>query len=281
MATYAIGDLQGCWRTLQALLVKIRFRRGQDTLWFVGDLVNRGEGSLECLRFVQSLGKEAVVVLGNHDLHLLAVAEKITKPHRLDTLDAILEAPDGHALLQWLRQQKLLHVDDQYAMVHAGLMPQWSWRHAQRLAGEIENKLRGRDYRDLLANMYGDEPSTWKESLRGHHRMRFILNTFTRMRTLTQTLTTAPTVTHNLQFKGALAKMPSELTPWFDMPTVRRTKRTVIAGHWSTLGLYLRDGFVGLDTGCVWGQKLSAYRLEDGRIFQMRSQEKRHVDCLY
>ena len=148
MATYAIGDLQGCWLTLEALLAKIRFQRGRDKLWFVGDLVNRGAGSLACLRFVRSLAGDAIVVLGNHDLHLLAVAEKIARPHRLDTLDEILIAPDRAELLHWLRQQKLLHVQGRYALVHAGLMPQWSWRQAEKLAREIEAKLRGPRYRD-------------------------------------------------------------------------------------------------------------------------------------
>ncbi len=268
MATYVIGDVQGCWLTLEALLAKIRFQRGRDKLWFVGDLVNRGDGSLPCLRFVKSLGDRAVVVLGNHDLHLLAVAENIATPHRLDSLDEVLNAPDRADLLFWLRQQKLLHVDHDYAMVHAGLMPQWSWQQAQALAREIERLLCGPEYRKLLRNMYGNEPAAWRESLRGHDRRRLVLNAFTRMRTLTNAGAL------DLQFKGELAAMPPGLTPWFDVPSVRRANRTVIAGHWSALGLHQTENFVGLDTGCVWGRELTAFRLDDRKIFQVQSQEK-------
>lgn len=272
MACYAIGDLQGCWLTLEALLARLDFKRGRDTLWFVGDLVNRGDGSLQCLRFVHSLGDNAVVVLGNHDLHLLAVAERIANPHRLDTLNPILNAPDCDQLLTWLRNQKLLHVEPAYAMVHAGLMPQWSWHQAQSLAREIETILRSPRYRDLLSNMYGNEPSAWRDSLRGHARMRFALNAFTRMRTLTADGAL------DLKFKGEREKMPMGLTPWFDVPSVRRAKRRVIAGHWSALGLYQRDGFIGLDSGCIWGRELSALRLDDGKIFQVASREIAHAE---
>ena len=268
MATYAIGDVQGCWLTLEALLRKLRFRRGHDKLWFVGDLVNRGTGSLSCLRFVKSLGRDAVVVLGNHDLHLLAVAEGIATPHRLDTLQDVLNAPDCAELLSWLRHQKLLHVEQNYAMVHAGLMPQWSWQQAQALARDIERSLRGPRYRELLINMYGNEPAIWRDSLRGHHRKRLVLNVFTRMRVLTDAGAL------DLQFKGEPQSTPAGRTPWFEMPSVRRAKRTVIAGHWSALGLVQTNGFIGLDTGCVWGRQLTAFRLDDRKIFQMPSQEK-------
>jgi bis(5'-nucleosyl)-tetraphosphatase (symmetrical) len=270
MATYAIGDLQGCWLTLDALLHHVNYRPKQDALWFVGDIVNRGQGSLECLRFIASPQVNAVVVLGNHDLHLLAVAEGIAKPHRLDTLAAILDAPDCAHLLYWLRQQKLLHTEGAYALVHAGLMPQWTWRQAATLAREIERELRGDNYRDLLQHMYGNKPDTWADNLAGHDKMRFVLNTFTRMRTLTDTNA------HDLGFKGELSQLPSTLTPWFNVPSVRRfsnVKRTTIAGHWSALGLYQSDSFIGLDSGCIWGRTLTAYRLDDGKIFQMPSQE--------
>lgn len=271
MATYAIGDLQGCWLTLDALLQHINYRRKYDTLWFVGDLVNRGQGSLECLRYVSSLGKSAITVLGNHDLHLLAVAEGFAKPHRLDTLSPILNAPDGEKLLDWLRQQKLLHIEGNFAMVHAGLMPQWTWAKAQQLAHEIEQALRSANYRDLLQNMYGNEPDVWHKDLKHHARQRFALNTFTRMRALTAANT------HQLQFKATLSEMPAPLTPWFNVPSVRRRKRTIIAGHWSALGLYQAPGFIGLDSGCIWGRSLTAYRLDDGKIFQMPSQEIEHA----
>lgn len=269
MATYAIGDLQGCWATLEALLSHIQFRPRRDTLWFVGDIVNRGAGSLECLRFVHALGDKAIVTLGNHDLHLLAVAEGIAKPHRLDTLGDILQAPDCAVLLHWLRQQKLLHIDGKFAMVHAGLMPQWSWSLAASLAKEVEANLQSKHYRTTLKKMYGNEPNAWSPTLAGHRRMRFVLNTFTRMRALSVT----PPPTHDLQYKSTLAQMPPTLTPWFMLPSVRRSPRTIIAGHWSALGLHQHENFIGLDTGCIWGQSLTAYRLEDGKIFQMPSRE--------
>lgn len=271
MATYAIGDLQGCWLTLDALLHHVKYRPKQDTLWFVGDIVNRGQGSLECLRFVASPQVNAVVVLGNHDLHLLAVAESLAKPHRLDTLAPILEAPDSAHLLHWLRQQKLFHTENAYALVHAGLMPQWTWRQAATLAREIERELSGDNYRDLLQHMYGNHPESWADNLNGHDKMRFVLNTFTRMRTL------SATNAHDLKFKGELSELLPKLTPWFNVPSVRRfskVKRTIIAGHWSALGLYQSPTFIGLDTGCVWGGALTAMRLDDGKIFQMLSQEE-------
>jgi len=270
MSTYAIGDLQGCWLTLEALLRHVKYRPKQDALWFVGDIVNRGHGSLECLRFVASPKVEAIVVLGNHDLHLLAVAEGHSTPHRLDTLVPVLNAPDSAHLLNWLRHQKLLHIDGDHALVHAGLMPQWTWRMAAKLAREIERELKGDNYRDVLQHMYGNQPDKWAATLTGHDKMRFVLNTFTRMRTLTKTNV------HDLKFKGALSQLPPTLTPWFNVPSVRRlsrVKRCIIAGHWSALGLYQSEKFIGLDSGCVWGHTLTAYRLEDRKIFQMPSQE--------
>lgn len=267
MNTYVIGDLQGCFATLEALLARVKFRRTQDRLWFVGDLVNRGNGSLECLRFIRELGPAATVVLGNHDLHLLAVSEGFAKQSKLDTLDPILAAPDRAALLDWLRHQSLLHVDGRFAMVHAGLMPQWSWQQAQRLAREVESALRGRDYRALLAGMYGNEPLAWSDDLRGVARLRFVINAMTRMRTLTND------GQHVLKFKAGLAEIPVGEHAWFQLPTVRRAKRTLFAGHWSALGFLEHGETVMLDTGCIWGGSLSAVRLGDQRCFQQPSME--------
>ncbi len=267
MHTYVIGDLQGCFTTLEALLAKINFRRQRDRLWFVGDLVNRGSGSLECLRFVRDLGHGARTVLGNHDLHLLAVAEGIAKLRSLDTLDALLKAPDREALLHWLRHRPLLHVDGRFAMVHAGLMPQWSWQQAHKLAREVETALRGSHYRKVLVGMYGDEPTAWRESLAGMARMRFVLNTLTRLRTLTST------GEQSLRYKAGLAEMPRELHAWFQVPTVRRADRVLFAGHWSALGFHEQEQIVMLDTGCVWGGALTAVRLSDGKRFEQRSCE--------
>jgi len=267
MSTYAIGDLQGCYLTLQALLDKIKFDANIDRLWFVGDLVNRGAASLECLRFVKSLGDRAVVVLGNHDLHLLGVSEGVAKTKTLDTLDKVLNAPDRDALLDWLRKQKLLHVEGKFAMVHAGLLPQWSWDQSLALAGEVEATLRSKHYRHFLQSMYGNNPDEWRDCLVGDERLRVILNAMTRMRTITAD-------GHmNLKFKAGLAEMPRELQPWFTQPHVRRDDITVLAGHWSALGLHVTPKFIGLDSGCVWGRELTALRLEDRVVFQVPSQE--------
>lgn len=267
MSTYVIGDLQGCFETLQALLKRIRFNRQQDTLWFVGDLVNRGAGSLACLRFVRSLGPSAKVVLGNHDLHLLAVAEGFATQSQLDTLDPILTAADRHTLLDWLRRRPLLHVEGGFAMVHAGLMPEWSWATAQNLAHEVEAQLRGPNFRRVLSAMYGDQPIQWRDDLPGQARRRFIINTMTRMRALDQQ------GRHQLKFKSGLAQMPVGLQPWFDYPSVRRAKRLLYTGHWSAIG-YLRQGqIVALDTGCIWGGSLTAVRLDDQKRFTQPSAE--------
>src|SRR3989304_496539 len=185
MATYAIGDVQGCYDELQALLGRTGFDPAHDRLWFVGDLVNRGPKSLEGLRAVRALGAAAVVVLGNHDLHLLAVAEGLARKRTDDTLDAVLAAPDCDDLLAWLRARPLMHVERDYAMVHAGLLPEWSVARAQALAAEVESALRGPGYREFLANMYGSTPAAWDDALDGWARLRVIVNAMTRIRFMT------------------------------------------------------------------------------------------------
>ncbi len=263
MSTYAIGDLQGCFVSLQSLLQKIRYSPQSDRLWFVGDLVNRGPDSLACLRFVKMLGNHAVTVLGNHDLNLLSVAAGVRELSDTDTLQPILDAADCDSLLTWLRQQKLFHVQAGYAMVHAGLMPSWSWGQAQALAREVEISLRGPQYKNVLKNMYGNEPNHWDDGLVGHERQRVIINAMTRMRALTLDGGI------NLKFKGELDDMPEQHRPWFMLPSVRERSYTVLAGHWSALGLHLSPHFIGLDSGCVWGRELTAFRLEDRAIFRV------------
>jgi bis(5'-nucleosyl)-tetraphosphatase (symmetrical) len=263
MSTYAIGDLQGCFVTLQALLAHIKFDARRDRLWFVGDLVNRGAGSLDCLRFVKDLGDRAVTVLGNHDLHLLAVAEGFAKLRDNDTLTDILGAPDRAALLQWLRSQKMLHIEGGYALVHAGLHPAWSWADAEHLAREVEAALQSADYRDLLKHMYGNEPDQWQADLTGHKRLRFAINVFTRMRALT----TRDAL--EMKYKGTLDEMPASLYAWFDAASSRKPEHTIVAGHWSALGVHVTANFVGLDAGCVWGRELAALRLEDRALFRV------------
>ena len=262
MAIYAVGDVQGCYAELQQLLEQARFDPAQDKLWLVGDLVNRGPGSLEVLRLVKSLGDSAITVLGNHDLHLLAVAEGVAELHRTDTLDEILAAPDRGELLYWLRNQRLLHAQDGYVLVHAGLLPQWSVAQAGSLAREVEAALRADDYAAFLARMYGNAPHNWDDGLTGHKRLRVIVNAFTRMRICT-------TVGEmEFRFKGEVENIPPGYLPWFDVPNRASADSTVIFGHWSALGLLQRKNVIALDTGCLWGGPMSAVRLDDRQLFQ-------------
>jgi bis(5'-nucleosyl)-tetraphosphatase (symmetrical) len=263
MATYAIGDIQGCYVEFQQLLAQIRFDPAKDRLWLVGDLVNRGPDSLQVLRFVKSLGDKAITVLGNHDLHLLAVAEGTAELHRSDTLDEVLGAPDRDELLAWLRQQPLLHAEGNYVLVHAGLLPQWSVKQAASLAREVESALRGDNYAAFLAHMYGNSPHNWDDDLDGYKRLRVITNVFTRMRicTLQGEL--------EFKFKGEVERIPAGYVPWFEVPERKSRKATVIFGHWSALGLKVTPNVIALDTGCLWGGPMTAIRLEDRQLFQV------------
>jgi bis(5'-nucleosyl)-tetraphosphatase (symmetrical) len=263
MAIYAVGDVQGCHAELLQLLDRIGFDQATDQLWLVGDLVNRGPGSLEVLRLVKSLGDSAITVLGNHDLHLLAVAEGVAELNRNDTLDEILDAPDRDELLHWLRNQRLLHAQGGFVLVHAGLLPQWSVAQAQSLAREVEAALRGDDYATFLSRMYGNTPHNWDESLSGYKRLRVIVNAFTRMRICTQE------GEMEFRFKGEVENIPAGYMPWFDIPKRASRDATVIVGHWSALGLLLKKNVITLDTGCLWGGPMSAIRLEDRQLFQV------------
>lgn len=262
MATYIIGDVQGCLAPLRALLDMLAFDPAGDCVWFAGDLVNRGPDSLGVLRFVQALGSAAVVVLGNHDVHLLARAEGCAKPGKRDTLDGILRAPDREELLDWLRHRPLLHYDRQlgYGVVHAGLLPQWSLAQARALAAEVEQALSAPDRRGLFANLYGDMPDRWCDELRGHDRLRVVINAFTRLRYCTAD------GAMDLQQKGAPGAQPGHLLPWFEVPG-RAWRDTIIAfGHWSTLPARDYGDVIALDSGCVWGQRLTAVHLETRRM---------------
>ena len=263
MALYAIGDLQGCYAPLRALLEAIAFDPARDRLWFAGDLVNRGPQSLECLRFVRSLGVAAVAVLGNHDLHLLCVAAGVEKRRPRDTLDDVLEAPDREELLAWLRCRPLLHAEDGHALVHAGLLPEWSIARARRLAAEVEYALQGPHFLQLLERMYGDRPDRWDESLEGFDRLRVTINAMTRLRMLDASGAMA------LRFKGEPGEAASGLVPWYRAPGRASADHTVVCGHWSALGLHLDDNIVSLDSGCVWGRTLTAVRLEDRAVFSV------------
>ncbi len=262
MSTYAVGDIQGCFGPFRALLEACGFDPRQDRLWLVGDLVNRGPQSLDVLRFVRGLGERATTVLGNHDLHLLAVAEGLSPPHPSDTFGDVLAAPDREELLHWLRHRPLLHREAEYAMVHAGLLPQWSVAEAAALAEEVEAALRRPSYRDTLAHMRGNNPRRWHPDLTGDARLRAITNAMTRMRFCT--------VDGAMEFahKGALDSAPAGYFPWFDAPGRKSAGTTILFGHWSALGLMVRERELGLDSGCLWGRQLSAVRLEDRQVFQ-------------
>lgn len=272
MATYAIGDVQGCYVELQSLLDLIGFNPGTDRLWFAGDLVNRGPDSLDVLRFVRGLGNHALAVLGNHDLHLLACAQGVRPPHRLDTLEAILAAPDRDDLLGWLRQQPLMHVDSGVVLVHAGLPPQWSIPVACERAGEVEDVLRGEAANTFFAEMYGNDPDRWCDNLAGMARLRYITNALTRMRFCTRKGRL------DLKSKGAPGTQGEKLFPWYALPERASRATRIYFGHWATLHLGPADtashNVVGLDTGCVWGGSLTAVRIEDGAMFSVPSRTR-------
>ena len=263
MATYAVGDIQGCCTEFRQLLERIRFDPVADKLWLVGDLVNRGPDSLGVLRLVKSLGKSAITVLGNHDLHALAVAESAVEQHRSDTLHEILSAPDRDELLTWLRSQRLMHVEENWVLVHAGLLPSWTVAQAQRLAHEIEAALRGKHYHDFFVRMYGNRPNHWQDDLTGHKRLRVITNALTRMRICTAE------GEMEFKFKGEEKDIPEGYQAWFNVPGRASADATIIFGHWSALGLRMDQHIIALDTGCLWGGPLSAIRLEDRQLFQV------------
>jgi len=258
MTTYAIGDVQGCYDELQRLLNAIGFDQNRDRLWFTGDLVNRGPRSLDTLRFVRSLGDRAITVLGNHDLHLLAVAHGDARLRRKDTLDEILDAPDRDELLDWLRNRPLLHHDSDlgYTVIHAGLPPQWTLADAQQRAQELEAALRGAQHTEFFQRMYGDEPLHWSDGLCGWDRLRFITNCFTRLRYCD------PAGRLALAHKGPPGTQPPDLHPWFRIPGRASAGLNIIFGHWSTLGPCADPGIYALDTGCLWGGTLTALALD-------------------
>jgi bis(5'-nucleosyl)-tetraphosphatase (symmetrical) len=259
--TLAFGDVQGCAAPLERLLQRIA-PTAQEPLWFCGDLVNRGPRSLRALQRVQAFGDRARVVLGNHDLHLLAVASG-RKPLRPgDTLAPILAHPQARDLIGWLRRRPLAVLDGDFLMVHAGLDPRWDGIQAVALAREVERRLAGPDWGDFLEVLYGNEPAAWDDALTGDDRLRVIVNILTRLRFMW------PDGRLDLKAKGHPESAPADRVPWYDMPNRRTANRTVIFGHWSTLGLLRRPGLIGLDTGCVWGGTLSAVRLESGELFQ-------------
>ncbi len=265
MPTYAIGDIQGCFDELCRLLDTLRFDPARDQLWFCGDLVNRGPQSVETLRFVKELGAAAVVVLGNHDLHLLAVAHYADRLRPADNFMDVLEAYDRYSLFEWLRAQPLLHHDDDlgYTLVHAGLPPQWDLAQAQACAREVEAALQGPHMTTFFEHMYGNGPACWRDDLSGWKRLRFITNCLTRVRYCDAQGNLA------LKLKDAPGRQPAPYLPWFEVPGRKSTDLNIIFGHWSTLGRHAQPGVVCLDSGCVWGGQLTALRLDDGHWFSV------------
>jgi bis(5'-nucleosyl)-tetraphosphatase (symmetrical) len=277
MALYLIGDVQGCNSALQHLLDEISFSPSRDKLFFLGDLVNRGPDSAGVLRRLMTYGEAAACVLGNHDLHLLALAQGVRKPHRKDTLNGILEAPDRLAMLDWLRQQSMARLEringQEVLMVHAGVLPTWSASKTIALASEVESVLRGPDLNGFLEVMYSDEPSQWDDGLTGAGRLRLIVNALTRLR-----------------FCDALGRMefaakegadsaPQGYMPWFDVPHRQTEHITVAFGHWSTLGWLNRPTVLAMDTGCVWGGCLSALRVGGSGAGVALAQELIQIQC--
>ena len=275
MKTYVIGDLQGCAHEAGLLLDRIGATAGPDArILFVGDLINRGPDSLGALRRMKALAEASDgrvdALLGNHDLHLLAVAVGAQKMSRSDTLDEILAAPDRDALIDWLRRRPLAMFVDAHLLVHAGVAPQWTAAQTMALAAEVEAVLRGDQWIDFLGQMYGNEPDRWDDSLTGIARLRCIVNALTRMRLCWPD--GRMDFHHKESDKGPEG---TDLQPWFDLPGRRTLDVTVVFGHWSALGLVLRPNLVGLDSGCVWGGKLTAVCLDDRSLLQVDCPEYR------
>ena len=264
---YLVGDIQGCASALDRLLDEIAFSPSRDHVYVLGDLVNRGPGSLATLRRLRGLGAAASCVLGNHDWHLLAVAAGVRPRHRSDTLDDILDAPDREDWLAWVRTRRMAVFEQGWLMLHAGVVPQWDLATTLQLAAELEQNLRERPPREFLAAMFGNEPARWSDSLAGDERLRFTLNTLTRIRFV------ADDGTLEFQTKDGADAAPPGFRPWFDVPGRRTAGVPIAFGHWSSLGLVERDDLLGLDTGCVWGGRLTAVRIDGAR------REVFHVGC--
>ena len=276
MSTYAIGDIQGCYTELQNLLNEINFNEKNDQLWFAGDLVNRGPKSLQTLRFIKSLGASAKIVLGNHDLHLIAASKNIRPISNKDTIKEILTADDADELINWLKSRPLLLTDTDlgFTMVHAGIAPQWTLDAAKNFAKECESILQNEKIDDFLMHMYGDTPNIWSDSIEGYARQRFIINCFTRIRfcTINGTL--------DLDVKVAPGSQKKSLIPWYALPNRKTIDNKIIFGHWSTIHLGVENNFkkynvYPIDTGCLWGGQLTAMRLDDEKIFSVTSEQSK------
>jgi bis(5'-nucleosyl)-tetraphosphatase (symmetrical) len=268
MATYAIGDIQGCYSELMTLLDRVAFEPASDQLWICGDMVNRGPESLAVLRFLYQHRRAVSAVLGNHDLHLLAIAYGIRQTKRSDTLQTILDASDRDELLDWLRRQPLYHCNNDYLMVHAGVAPHWNTEIVARLAAEVSVALKGDQVTGFLANMYGNEPAAWRDDLTDYARLRCITNHLTRMRICDVNGCL------DLEYKFGLDAIPAGFYPWFQHPQRRTDDRKIIFGHWAALQGYRSTTAFGIDTGCVWGGALTAMRLQDQEWISVPSRQQ-------
>ena len=266
MSNYIIGDIQGCFDELQLLLKKVKFNANNDVLWVAGDLVARGPKSLETLRFIKNLGSSARVVLGNHDLHLLAVSLGIHQAKKKDNTGAILDSNDRDELLNWLRYQPLLAEHEEFIVCHAGITPQWNLSTAKKCAKEVEAILKSDKWPWLIENMYNNTPNLWSTTLEGIERYRFIINAFTRMRYC------FPDASLDMECKRPPKDLiGSNLQPWFELKRQKKIKKTILFGHWAALEGYKGKRVIGLDTGCVWGGSLTMIRWEDKQYYSQKS----------
>ncbi len=263
MTIYALGDIQGCFDALERLLDKIHFDPRVDKLWFAGDLVNRGPKSLDTLRFVKSLGKSAITVLGNHDIHLLALYYGVRPPGKDPTLTQVLDAPDVSELVHWLQQQPLLHIHNHFALVHAGIHPHWTIDTALSLARELQEQLSALTRKEDLKNLYGPTSGDWQSEQHSDTRLRYALNIFTRMRFC------SPGAIADFKHSCPPGEQPEHLVPWFDVSNRVNTDTTILFGHWAALGFKQQPGICALDSACVWGQSLTAVDLSDMSVHQV------------
>ena len=268
MAIYAIGDIQGCYHSFLALLKKIKFKRGRDQLWLVGDLINRGKGSLQVLRWCFKNRSSVTAVLGNHDLHGLAIKYKVIEPDDEDTLSHLIKAKDSDLLFKWLRSLPLAHYEKKHLLVHAGILPQWTIKDVLKLSKEISTQLRRKKFEDFLSSIYGNKPNKWSSTLNKNDKARIVINAMTRLRALSS----AGAI--DFTYKGELKNMPKKLKAWFDHPQRKTKDNIIIFGHWSALGLVTRGDIFAIDTGCVWGRALTAIRLDDKLIFSVKTNSK-------
>lgn len=263
MSIWAIGDVQGCNKSLQKLLSHTDIVNDKNArFWFCGDLINRGPDNTGVLDTIMALEKKAITVLGNHDLHFLGMVAGLRKPGRLDTLKDILESPKLNQYVNWLRSQPLAYNQGNYLLVHAGVLPEWSVQQTLELSKQVEHRLQSDNWQEQIKNMYGNAPSQWRKGFSSDEEFRITVNALTRMRML------CADGSLDFDYKGE-PTATADFMPWFDIPNRKASDHTIVFGHWSALGLYLKPNLIGLDTGCIWGKQLTAVRLQDRKVIQV------------